>query len=60
MAFGILQHWPLDFCASFANFYASQNCLHLGGRAGLLPAVQILPWLHQAEADPEAQKCLES
>jgi sulfofructose kinase len=46
-AFAALQKWDVRRACSFANYYASQSCLQLGGRAGLLRADQIGPWLRE-------------
>lgn len=45
LAFGILQGWALERSCRFANYYASQKCRKLGGRAGLLTYKEVQPWI---------------
>lgn len=45
LAFGVLHGWRLETACRFAVYYSSQNCLHFGGRAGLLNLGQIKGWL---------------
>jgi sugar/nucleoside kinase (ribokinase family) len=47
--YGLLQGWPVERTATFANAVAAMNCTALGGRAGLPRLAEVQAFLQRTE-----------